>query len=308
MLVKAFVTCLFYVRSAITTIKLRPAVIHAHDLDTLVPAIFLKWVTGAKLVFDSHEDYPAMLREDLGRMGYWLTLAAERLLLNAPDVVIASNQAISKKLAGYVDSFVVENFVDLEWFDRASAIPITKPTRPIVVYVGEVGAQRGLEQLLQALPMMKCEIDIVVGGDGPLLAELKKICQKQHIPVRFPGFIDRDAFPRLICSAIVGVILFQPTPNNVNGLPNKLFDYMAGGLPVIASDFPLMHQIIHRHQCGLTVDPTSPRQIAEAVDYLVLHPAEARRFGANGRKAVEERYSWASNQHKLLDAYAALGA
>lgn len=105
----------------------------------------------------------------------------------------------------------------------------------------------------------------------------------------------------------MGLALFQPTTNNIDVLPNKLFEYMAGAIPIVASDFPLMRQVVCKHKCGLTVYPTSPKQIAEAVDYLVLHPSEARELGINGRSIVQERYSWASSQYALLRAYSALG-
>jgi glycosyltransferase involved in cell wall biosynthesis len=288
---------------------MKPAVVHAHDLDTLVPGILLKWVTGAKLIFDSHEDYPAMIGNDLGRMGYWLALAVQTLLLKVPDIVIASNQAISRRLSRQVNSYVVENLVDLEWFDGASPLRMDwESARPVVVHAGAVQKGKGLEQLFQALPMMKAGVDVVVAGYLPegYGHVLKDMCQERGIRVRFTGFIDKNLFPAIIRSSAIGLALLQPTPNNIGNLPNKLFEYMAGGLPVIASDFPLMHQIICKNECGLTVDPTSPQEIAEAVDYLIFHPAEARRLGSNGRKIVEEQYSWTQGEQVLLRAYAAL--
>jgi glycosyltransferase involved in cell wall biosynthesis len=307
---KAITSCIFYLKSIIAALRLNPSVVHAHDLDTMAPAVVLKWLTHAKLVFDSHEDYPAMLYEDLGRMGYWLGLSVQRLLLKAADVVVASNQAISGKFPSDMNSFVVENFVDLKWFDLVGQAPKNpRHTKPIAIYVGGMAARRGLEQILQAQPMIKSKVDLVLAGDGPLLNDLMELCEKQRVPVNFTGRIERweDTIPQLIRSATVGLHLYQPTTNNVAGLPNKIFEYMAGGIPVIASDFPLIHEVICKHKCGLTVDPTSPRQIAQAVDYIVTHPAEAREFGTNGRRIVEKKYSWASSEHELLRAYALLG-
>jgi glycosyltransferase involved in cell wall biosynthesis len=78
---------------------------------------------------------------------------------------------------------------------------------------------------------------------------------------------------------------------------------MCAGIPVIASDFPLWRDIIAGNDCGLLVDPMDPKAIAEAIDYLVTHPQEAQRMGANGRRAVDERYNWAVEERKLLVFY-----
>ena len=92
-------------------------------------------------------------------------------------------------------------------------------------------------------------------------------------------------------------------PNHVNALPNKMFEYMSAGLPVIASNFPLWKEIVEGNKCGLTVNPLSPKEIAEAIRYLLAHPEEARKMGENGRKAVLEKYNWDNESRKLMVFY-----
>ena len=99
---------------------------------------------------------------------------------------------------------------------------------------------------------------------------------------------------------------FHPIPNAVNAMPNKLFEYMAAGLPVIASNFPLWQEIVESNHCGLTVDPLEPKDIARAIEYLIEHPEEARKMGENGRRAVIRKYNWETEGKKLLELYAAL--
>ncbi|SUA50694.1 GDP-mannose-dependent alpha-(1-6)-phosphatidylinositol monomannoside mannosyltransferase [Oligella ureolytica] len=82
-----------------------------------------------------------------------------------------------------------------------------------------------------------------------------------------------------------------------------MFEYMSAGVPVIGSNFPLWKEIIEGNQCGLCVDPLEPQAIAEAIDYLVTHPAEAEQMGRNGQKAVHERYNWGIEEAKLLEFY-----
>jgi len=78
---------------------------------------------------------------------------------------------------------------------------------------------------------------------------------------------------------------------------------MATGLPVIASNFPLWKEIIEGNNCGLTVNPFEPKEIAKAVEYLIEHPEEAKKMGENGRKAVLEKYNWENESKKLLKIY-----
>ncbi len=95
-------------------------------------------------------------------------------------------------------------------------------------------------------------------------------------------------------------------PNHVDAQPNKMFEYMSAGIPVIASDFPLWREIIEGCGCGICVDPLDPKKIAEAIDYLVDNPEIARRMGENGRKAVYDRYNWDVEEKKLLALYDSL--
>jgi glycosyltransferase involved in cell wall biosynthesis len=83
----------------------------------------------------------------------------------------------------------------------------------------------------------------------------------------------------------------------------KMFEYMAAGIPVIASNFPLWRQIVEGNQCGLCVDPLNPKAIAGAIDYLIMNPEIAKRMGENGKKAVIEKYNWPVQAIKLTDFY-----
>ena len=75
------------------------------------------------------------------------------------------------------------------------------------------------------------------------------------------------------------------------------------GLPVIASNFLLYREIIEVAECGICVDPLNPEDIAEAIQFIIEHPAEAEQMGKNGRRAVEERYNWGMEEKKLLGFY-----
>ncbi|GIW56092.1 MAG: hypothetical protein KatS3mg082_2496 [Nitrospiraceae bacterium] len=96
----------------------------------------------------------------------------------------------------------------------------------------------------------------------------------------------------VLARCVAGLVTYLPEPNHVEAGPNKLFEYMAAGLPVIASDFPAWRELLDGMGCALFVDPTDPREIARAIDWIVEHPAEAEEMGRRGRRAVEERFNW----------------
>ncbi len=101
---------------------------------------------------------------------------------------------------------------------------------------------------------------------------------------------------------IAGLVKLHPVINYIDTLLIKMFDYIAEGLPVIASNFPQWREIIEENKCGICVDSLDPSPIAQAIDYLVNHPQEAMQMGRNGRRVVVEKYNW-NIEKKLIDLY-----
>lgn len=127
-----------------------------------------------------------------------------------------------------------------------------------------------------------------------------------HTNLRFYGYTDqRDAFPYAV-RATAGLALLKPLGDYPDSYPTKLFEYMALGLPVITSDFPLYRNIVEQHDCGLCVAADDPVTITNALLYLIEHPDEARAMGERGRQAVDTLYSWATEATKLLRLYGAV--
>lgn len=108
---------------------------------------------------------------------------------------------------------------------------------------------------------------------------------------------------RLLDETLIGLVLLQPTGDYEDAYPVKLFEYMAAGCAVIASDFPLWRGIVEEAQCGICVDPTDEKAIAEAITQLTNDREQTIKMGQNGRKAVLEKYNWESESDKLVTLY-----
>ena len=107
-------------------------------------------------------------------------------------------------------------------------------------------------------------------------------------------------------NAAIGLAVYSPLPNNVAGMPNKLAEYMLLGTPSVFSNFPAYRQVAGTSGAGIAVDPTNPREIADAIQALIENPDLASAMGAAGQRAARQRFNWQREQHQLLELYAML--
>lgn len=121
--------------------------------------------------------------------------------------------------------------------------------------------------------------------------------------VRELGLIDRKQVAEIMAESMAGLVLYHPEPNHIDARPNKIFECMAAGIPVIASDFPSWKEIIERHKCGLCVNPLDGKAVTNALHWIAAHPREAEQMGRNGRSLVERDYNWQQEEKKLLHLY-----
>jgi glycosyltransferase involved in cell wall biosynthesis len=121
--------------------------------------------------------------------------------------------------------------------------------------------------------------------------------------VNYLGYLDRTGVQKALQRSVAGLVTLQPLRNYIEAMPIKLFEYMAAGLPVIASDFPLWKDIVIGNKCGICVNPTRPEEIAAAIEHLIRDRSAARRMGQNGRDAVETKYNWKVEEARLLKFY-----
>jgi glycosyltransferase involved in cell wall biosynthesis len=305
-------------------VALRPDVLHAHDSNALLPVALAAWRLGVPFVYDAHDLWLGRPRRERGRLSFalnqaWYTLL-ERLLVARAAATITVSPPIVDHLRdryGLAAVALVPNYPDPDPEPPPAPRDLRDlpggerlvPDRPVVLYLGGLMGGRGLEQLVDAMALVE-DAQLVLMGDGQLAGPLRERASRLGIGERVHrlGPVPPDEVVAHAASADVGVSPIVPSCLNYRySLPNKLFQYMAAGLPTVASDFPQVREIVIGSGCGVVADTTRPRAVADAIGAVLADPEAARAMGERGRAAVAGRYHWGVSAERLLEVYAALG-
>lgn len=304
--IKGPVWMLFLVGALSFALRNRFDMVHAHDLDTLPAAALIARLRGVPLIYDSHEDYAGIIEGDLGSAAGMLFGWLERRLAPRANLIVAVNHTLGQRLARYGPPVrVVMNCPDLEMWGTG----VQDPERhsgdvPVAIYVGSLTHARGLPEFIRSQRYLRGRCTYRIVGDGPILPDLREIVNREKIPnIEFTGWVPQTKVPEELRRATIGVIPLQPHPNYVISTPNKLFEYMALGLPVVASDFPPIREIVEGENVGACVDATKPESIAAGIDWLLERASELPQIGFRARRLAEDRYSWKAQGNVLVEAY-----
>jgi glycosyltransferase involved in cell wall biosynthesis len=290
--------------------RLDADVYQLHDPELLPAGLRLKR-GGKRVIFDSHEDVPTQLlaKPYLGKLSGRMLSGAfglyEDYACRRFDGLIAATPYIRERLARLHPHTVdINNYPLLQEFDGPADWDHKAQE---VCYVGSISAIRAIRELVRACELLRSPARLsLVGAFSEPALEREVAGFPGWARVQAHGHLDRTGVQQVMRRAMAGLVTLHPVVNYLNALPVKMFEYMAAGLPVIASRFPLWQDIVEGNQCGVCVDPGNPAAIAAAIDHFCRHPHIARRMGENGRRAVHARYNWGSEAAKLAAFYDAL--
>jgi glycosyltransferase involved in cell wall biosynthesis len=300
------VTCAYYVQGVALVLRTRPALVHANDYNTMWIGIAAKLLRRSRLVYDAHELWP----DRYGRPEWrpWL-LACEWLFLRVADATMTVNRGCADLIATRYrvpPPTVVRNIPDhvMHGAPRPAAAP--REDR-LAVYVGAVAPGRGIEQAIEALTAAReFRLRLVGSADGfedhfARLAETARIGER----VEFRGLVPSSAVVDEIADADIGLALIQPVCLSYElSLPNKLFEYAAAGLPIVASDLPVLGPLVREEGIGEAVPPSDIDSIVRAMRRL-SDPAGNREVRERVRSFCE-RVTWDGERHALEKVYSSL--
>ncbi len=285
--------------------KIEADIYHFHDPELILIGLLLK-LHRKVVIYDVHEDVP---QQNLTKP--YIPLIFRKSI----SAMIAFLEAFSARhfdAVVTVTPFINERFLKLS----AQAVnvnnyPLMSELHPwgnlwegkekAVLYVGDITRLRGAFAMVEAIGRTGYKLLLAGNFEPGIENELKQMPGWRSIEVL--GFVNRNVVRAVAARSMAGLVLFLPAPNHINAQPNKMFEYMSAGLPVIASNFPLWREIIEGNNCGFCVDPLNPKEIASAIKRIIEYPTESEQMGRNGRRVVEEKYNWGIEEKKLLSIY-----
>ena len=284
-------------------LKIDADIYHFHDSELIFYGFFLQ-LKGKKVIYDIHEDLP-------------------RQLLSKPYLTPIFKKAFSfvfEKIENYFSSkftflmtatpFIRDRFlpinssvIDINNYPVLGELfePIKVVKKNQVCFIGGISKIRGIVPLVKACE--KIDGKLVIAGQfntDEIERKVKALDGWKNVDYR--GFVNREEIKKIMAESKAGIVTFLPEENHINSQPNKMFEYMSAGLPVICSDFDLWKSIIEDNNCGFCIDPNSPDLIAISINSF-FNDDSLLDYGDNARSLVVNRYNWKNEELKLLETY-----
>ena len=286
----------------------------AEGLITLPVALRLRARLGGKVVYDSRDVHVESAR--FARLpGPWRRLLArgERGWARSADAVVTVSRAyadVIERMVGRSATIVMNGPVAWDRPDSPKRLLHERlglaPSTRVVLYLGALAANRGVEQLIAAIELVH-DAALVIVGDGPVRAACEELAAASNAGERIhflPPAAPAEILPITASADVSAMPVIASTLNHRLNTPTKLFDAMGAGTPVVASDLPGMAPIVAETGCGVLCDPTSPADIARAIREVIDAPDEQRRaFTRACLEAARGPYAWDRQLERLLELY-----
>jgi glycosyltransferase involved in cell wall biosynthesis len=287
-------------------------IIHACDFDTILPALWLKAHHGKTVVYDIFDFYadhlratPSWIKGAIRRMDTWAIGRADALIL-ADDARLRQIGGASPRSVTVIYNSPEDEKQSLEDEARRSA-DSAQEWRLKIAYVGLLQIERGLVELLEVLARRpEWHLDLAgFGGDEEQVLQLARALPN----VTWHGRVLYDEALALSAQAEVLVATYDPTiPNHRYASPNKIFEAMMLGKPVVVAAGTHMDELIQAGGCGLVVQYGDVDALEGALASLAADPALRQALGEAARSLYERSYSWERMRQRILDLYGQLPA
>lgn len=285
-----------------------PDIYHFHDPDLLPYAMVLAQ-RKARVVYDVHEDYRTSVMDRSWMPGLSKPLARQGIAyLEARMGALGWVAAATPDIAAFFDpqrTALIQNFPSLAEFDKGPAAAPYQSRANRLAYVGAITEDRGVSDIVEAFPIIAqtnpdIQFDLVGTASDGFLSKLRAMPGWKW--TRYHGRLNRAEVINVLHHARAGIVTLRDLPRYRVAQPTKLYEYMAAGLPIISSDFPLWKDQVGA-EVGIFVRPR-PDDIATAAVYLLSNPQKAFEMGQLGRLKVEKDLSWEADLVHLEALYA----
>lgn len=288
----------------------RAPIVHLHDPE-LLWALPLLRVLRRTVVYDAHEDLPEQVRskEYLGpvaRRGSTVAAHAAVAVARRSRTVVAATPTIARRFRA--DRTVLVRNVPRLRVEDTDAPSVSTRDR-VAVYLGSMSRDRGIEVLTGVAASSGLPEGWRVVTAGPIDSAVDRGAFDALVDtggIDHRGVLAPQAARDLLLTARVGLLPLMPTPAYAASIPTKLFEYLAAGLAVVATDVPLWRELLDGADCATWVPPGDPGSVVAALRRYDSDPDLLRRHAEAGRALVLERFRWDDEEHVLLDLYRSL--
>jgi glycosyltransferase involved in cell wall biosynthesis len=299
--------------------------IHVHDLPYAVASVCVGKLLGIPVVFDMHEHYTVMLRMSFESRVYrkfkpfaFLLLSLlnleERLACRwSCQVIVVAREHIPRIQSLGVPRGRILELTNTEELDIFGGFPIQEAIVRqyandfVILYTGGFSPHRGLETAIRAMPSVLKELPtakLVLVGEGSIRAELEELTKQLHLTnqVQFTGHQSFSLLPSYIQASAICLIPHISTAHIETTMPNKIFQFMMLGKPVLVSSTGPMMRIVKETECGLIFQERNVQSLS--LQILAMRDKQQRlRWGRNGKTAVRQRYHWGETVKDLVQLY-----
>lgn len=290
-----------------TALKINADVYHFHDPELMGAALAIK-KAGKKVIFDFHEDTPKQIlakhyipKPIRKPISIYYKKYEEKSAIKFDGIVTATPYLKSKFIKFNKNTVDVNNYPLLNEFKDYNSDFKTRKKQ--ITYVGGLTFERGIIEMIKIANDMQ-DFQFVFCGDFSSEEE-KKSAMKQikGNNIDFLGYVSREKIIEVLNNSVLGLVLLEKNKRYMDSLPIKMFEYMAAGLPVIASDFPLWNEILIDSKSGICVNQKDVSNIIEKIKQLTEDKETLEQMSESGRKYVFEKCNWENEEVKLLNLY-----
>ncbi|HMN69032.1 MAG TPA: glycosyltransferase, partial [Bdellovibrionales bacterium] len=284
-------------------------ILHANDLDALVPAVLIKLRHGGSVIYDAHEFYPVQF-VDPSKWFVWCFKWIERKCIAHCGEVFSVTPQLAQAMADTYSSPKPYGYVPNASPIDPGPLPLIKTDLPLkFIFQGNFTRGRGLSQLVRFWNQINTHGAHLYlrGPDSALKLELIEDARRHGTLDKSVFFLTPVQELDLISSLEgfdVGVIPYEPVSiNNRYCCPNKLSQYMQAGLAILCNDLEFVKSVVNKYGCGKSYDATDRQTFEEAVRWWSAHPEELHKMKERGRAAALKEYNWETEGQKFVEAY-----
>jgi len=299
-------------RMAEYTLSLSPDIVHAHDLETLPIGSLVKKTLHIPLVYDAHEDWPALEARKSRILGVMAGIL-QRWYIRDADVILTIGKGVAEKLRGtgvkktiLYNSRSAEEIKGLRKKMEKEALGFAKDEF-IVGYSGRIDYDLGYDIALEAMKTLKKEGIrlLVVGGPKEMKEYYETLASRLNVDDScvFTGHVPYERVYDYLSVVDAGLILYESNPLYNLALGNRFFDYLGAGIPIICSDLPEMRRVVEQANCGIILERRDVPSLIDAVRRLKLHPDLRETFRRNALESFRKEFCWEKQEEKLLSVY-----